>query len=346
MRIAKVAGASLAVVLLLSVGLVGCGPQEAPPPIHEKVNLEFYGGVLGTAPYVVSIAVSDLLRERHPWLRGEVVETLGSVDTINSMGKLSPERKSRSFAFNGAHTHLSRAIQGLPPYKRAFTELRVAGGVTSINLFGFGTFDPEIKTPQDFVGKKLATNPVFMAPVALAVSALTDAWGIYDQIEISYHTPTALRDTLVTGLADFIYPANALIARGGTFMAPPHTIDAMATRQLYWIGFTQEDVDKINAANPWKTRLVRLPKGALGGNNPPEDVDLLSFHSNLFCFDIVDPEVVYELVRFIIENEDEMSRRTGNLPFDGQSVAQLPPGISEDVMHPGALRYFKEQGLR
>ena len=119
----------------------------------------------------------------------------------------------------------------------------------------------------------------------------------------------------------------------------------MATRQAYWIGVTQEEVDKINAIKPWDTSILRLPKGALGGNDPPDDVNLLSFRSGLFCFDSADPELVYELVKFIAENEEELSRRARGYTFDGATLARLAPGFTKDALHPGSLRYFEEQGL-
>ncbi len=364
MQMKKVAGAVLAVVVLLSMALVGCGPEEVappppaapppaapppqtappPPPPHEEVTLECYAGVLGTGPYMIGLALADLLREKHPWLRIDVGETKGVVPTIKTLDGLPPERRAKSFAANGAHTHLTMAWAGVPPYERAYTDLRTFGSDAG-DGYAFGTFDQNIKGPQDMIGKKLASNPVRMAPVIFAMAAL-EAWGIKDKIDISYHNPPDLKDQLITGLADIVYPVNPIITRGGGYTASPHVAEMLATRQVYWIGFTQEDVDKINDMNVWDTSLLDFPKGALGGNDPPEDVGLITFTSNFYCWDTMEEEYVYEMVKFIIENEEEMSRRAGNLRFDGEFVSTLAPGLPEEILHPGALRYFKEAGLR
>jgi len=293
---------------------------------------------------VISLAIAEELRESHPWLRASLLEGIGFGDTIIEMDALPPERKARAFACNGSQVHIKSAATGLPPYERAYTDIRLVGTVME-GTYGFGTYDQELTNPENLRGKKLASMSKFAGPYAIADALLRDAWGIVDDVDISYLKSDALNSALVTGIADFLFPMSISVARGGKFSPDPNTTEIMAARQTYIIGATQADVDKINAAHPWSVSLKELPKGILGENNPPETVNLVTFSTYMMGWETADPEVVYELTKFIAENEEALSSRARNMPLDIQSLARIAPG-DEDLVHPGALRYFEEQGYK
>jgi len=67
--------------------------------------------------------------------------------------------------------------------------------------------------------------------------------------------------------------------------------------------------------------------------------------AGMICWDTVDEEIVYELVKFINENCADWEHRTRH-PGDVESLADFSSGIMEADVHPGALRYYREKGIR
>ncbi len=108
---------------------------------------------------------------------------------------------------------------------------------------------------------------------------------------------------------------------------------------------TEEDINKINAAQPWETWLRKVPKDAGGKGFPPEDTNMMFWIANLACWDSADEEVVYELTKFLDENRDEWERRAMN-PGGIETLVDIGPGFTEADVHPGALRYYTEKGYK
>ncbi len=123
------------------------------------------------------------------------------------------------------------------------------------------------------------------------------------------------------------------------------TTITLSAKQTYWIPVTSEDINKINQKHPWKVVLMPVPKGLVGENAPPEDTGLITFIAAFTCWDTADEEMVYELVKFFDENAEEYTRRTLGRPIGGELMAAFP-GLTEQILHPGALRYYKEKGYK
>ncbi len=336
----------LSVVMLGLILLVAsCAPAEPPPPAepspHEVVNLELYTAMVGSDPYVMGLAMAEMLEDLHPWLRATITETMGSADAVHSADALPPQRRKNVMYLMVLPSHeFVRASLGEPPYKRPFTDLSIAMAVSHAG-FGFATYNPEIRTPKDLIGKKVGVFPKGSAIVTFSDALLKDAWGIYDQVDLSYNVPINFKDLMITGVLD----ATMVISLGtptvtpGGFSASPYTSLVLGAKPTYWIPVIKEDIEKINQKHPWKAGLMEVSKGALGENNPPEDTGLISFAAQINCWDTADEEVVYEMVKFLDENMDEFARRTGRT-----LLVKLTPELPEERLHPGSQAYFKEKG--
>ncbi len=344
MKMVKVIGTILTTVLLLSIAFVGCGPEEPPP--HEEVTLEIYATPMGTPAYIIALGLSELLKERHPWLRASVLEG-GAEENIITTDELPPERRGRALIMQLHHSERFKAMNGWKPYTREYTDLKIVNGLINQG-FTFWSFNPDIRSMQDLAGKKIAANPPPMAPMRI-FDAVMDAWDLRDKVEVSGHRPTDLKDMLMTGVADVAYPTSCQQGKGGTFLVPPYMREAFATKPTYWVTPTQEDVDKINALysagkSAVETKLMEVPKGVVDGENPLHDTAVLLMPTSTMCWDTADPELIYEYVKFLAENADEFSKRGRNMRFSLEFMASSQ-GHTEALMHPGALRYYKEKGV-
>jgi TRAP-type uncharacterized transport system substrate-binding protein len=79
--------------------------------------------------------------------------------------------------------------------------------------------------------------------------------------------------------------------------------------------------------------------------NPQEDIGLVAITETLCAWDITEDEIVYELVRFLDEKASLWPEYTyGCL----SSLARMSrcPMVTDDIVHPGALRYYEEKGIK
>ena len=92
-----------------------------------------------------------------------------------------------------------------------------------------------------------------------------------------------------------------------------------------------------------------MPKGSLRAEGPqsldPEnDTGVAGFNLALCGWDNTDDAVVYELVKFLDENSPLWVELSDGRPFSLGRMSRYP-GLTEDMIHPAALEYYKEKGI-
>ncbi len=333
----------IVVTLVASLIVTACAPK--PTPEHEEVSVDIYGGWLGTGPYFIGVALSEMLYELHPWLKATPLESLGSAGAVHTVEALPTERKNHALITTYTHLDLVLAWQGAEPYEREFTDLKIVAR-TMEPLFGFCSYDPDIRSYEDLIGKKVASFMRGDAPEILFTSLFRDGWGILDQVKMTHHAPPTFKDILITGVVDVVPGAYLWPTREpGEFAVGAFGLEVMGVKQTYWIDVSQEAVDRMNQANPWVTSRTVIPKGGAMENTPPEDTAVISFATIMVAFDTVPEEIVYEVVKFLDENSAEYERRMLGAPLDAALMADVP-GMTEEHFHPGAVKYYKEVGVK
>jgi TRAP transporter TAXI family solute receptor len=310
----------------------------------DTVQLEVYSaGPAGTGAYVASLAISQVISELHPWLRATNLESLGTADAVTTTDALEPGRRKHSFIMSMPNVEFTKARLGEKPYKRKYNDLKFIATISIAN-FGFCTYNPDIKSPRDLIGKTIAVFMKGSAPTTLSDAILRDGWGIYDKIRLSYHSPMAFGDILTTRVADAAFGVLVVPLKGGKFGSNPYFDTIRMSRTTYWLGVSEEDIERINERNPWKASREMIPKDALGAGQPAKDTGLISVPTIMAGWDMGNEEVVYELTKFLAENADTLSSRLQGRPFGLKFMTQYP-GLTEDMVHPGALRYYREKGV-
>jgi len=347
--------------VFVAMGLIlvaaGCAPkpaeegkQEIVSPAEEGkqeiVNLEIYCSPMGTPVYQSAIILSEMLNELHPWIKASPIETLGAVDALTTSSHLRPERRKYALHINISNMDLTKSWGGFEPYKRKYTDLKVLGRYIASG-FGFATYDSEIKTPQDLIGKRIGMSPRGSSPTELCTALLKDSWGIYDKVTLSHHSPPGFKDIITSGAADVLGTLFITEAKGeGNAGTAPYVLDVIGARQTYWINVTQEDIDRVNEKHPWTAFRMVGSKGCLGGDDdPPEDTGSIAIWTPLTAFAEFDDEIAYELIKFLVDNAEEWTSRTLGQDMGPEYLTTLPGLTTEESIHPGALRYYKEQGI-
>jgi len=331
------AAAIIGITLLLnSVPLSGAVARDI-------VKMEMWSSPIGVSPYSSALAVSEMLKAKHPWLRLSPLQGRAFTN-INDQLALSPERRKYCMINSLIHTEYARARLGLKPWRRKLTDLKVVN-VEFNNSMTLATYDSNIKTPKDLIGKKIGTFVKVAAPNAVFFALLRDAWGILDKVKLSYHRPMAMKDMLVTGTADAVFSLNCTELSGGKFGEAPFSSNVTGARKTSWINITPEDIAKINKKNPWKAELMLIPKDALGPGKPPKDTGLITMVMGMMAWQDTPDEITYELAKFMDENANAWSKRLRGARMDHGSMMAWP-GLTEDMVHPGALKYYKEKNIK
>ena len=310
---------------------------------RDIVKLEMWSSPIGVPAYQAALTLSEMLKAKHPWLRLSPIQGRGFTNVHDQIA-LPPERRKYCMVNSIVHSDYAKARLGLKPWKRKFTDLKVVN-VESQNGLSLATYNPKIRTPKDLIGKKVGIFPKVASPNDLIIALMRDAWGILDKVKISYHRPMAMKDMLVTGTVDAVYSINVNPLSGGKYGQAPFSANVLGARKTYWINVTQKDIDIVNKKNPWNADLLAVPKDALGPGSPEKDTGLISLVMGMIAWQDTPEEIIYELIKFVDENANAWSKRLRGFRMDHGSIIAWP-GITEDMVHPGALKYYKEKNIK
>jgi len=339
MDIKRILILAFTVVVLLSF-LAGGKPAPAAAQ-HPIVNLELLGAGFGGSSYLNAFSTADILKKHHPWLRGSPRETFGSVDALRTVGNDPALRKKALWV--GADSTMWVGKKGVTPFKKKYHGLKFVAWLKKHGE-GYVTLNPNIKTKEDLIGKRVAQGPRGGGHGLMADMVLRDCYGLYDKAKPKYMNYTAEKDALADGLVDAAYFWVDHIE--GKYIPSRAVQELMLTRKVYFIPVTQEDIDRGRKASGLPYSVFVIPAGALGETQPKDLPMFFTANNNWCCYEDVPNEYVYEFVKAIAEN-DKLFR---NYFYEGalinkETLGQLPINDESDV-HPGALKYFKEQGMK
>jgi len=120
-------------------------------------------------------------------------------------------------------------------------------------------------------------------------------------------------------------------------------IDIMATTPIRFIGFTEEQAEKIKTKYP-QVPIEHVPAGWYDALPEHEALILLSGFNTAGVRDDFPEELAYQCTKSIAENYDELVAVYGSCevvdPLNSPNI--LAPGV---YLHPGAIRYYREAGV-
>ena len=328
--------------------------------LAKTANLQFLSCAqpLSTAEQVVKW-LSKAFNKNHSWLNAKW-KFIPLPDSLAVIDKMPPDKKKYGFVFYMPVTDFLIARNGTGPeqhkYEKAYPDQMFAGNVSN-GGWTFLTKNPMLaKDPKKLAGKVVGVVHApdakhWGSPTLLSNAILRDAWGILDQVkQIAVPFPKVGEmfkakkfDAVFWGMAD---------NRSGRFTVAGPLIGTLRASPTYWIPLTQKDVDKINAANEWKIGLITVPKNAiklpgppLRFANPQDNVTMADFAGAISVWKDTEDHIVYEMLKFIVDNSDRIEEAGLTMLSDPKDMAQWP-GLTKDMVHPGALRFYKEYGIK
>jgi len=76
------------------------------------------------------------------------------------------------------------------------------------------------------------------------------------------------------------------------------------------------------------------------------DATVLKWNNALTAWDTTDEELVYQLLKFFaVDNAEEWSEVMGSAQSPELLAGRGFLGLTKEMIHPGALRFYEEQGV-
>jgi len=337
----------LVVVMLVgALSLTGCSPAEEPEPSEEPSeevaeepaeefpvidirSLNIAGGGAGGSWYLIVAQLSEQLKETMPGVNVSVVEggAISNVRLVNEgidldMGAaalpdvLTALAKKGSFAEDNIDN-----VKVIMNFAHDFVQFTVKA-------------DSNINSIADLSDKVVLPGPNGWGIEALTRNVLEIYGMTYDDIkanggDISFvswgEAPSLIKD----GHAD-------MVAFKGAFPSA-NIMEIEATNDAKVLSLDQDKLEEFMATNPGYMPGT-IPAGTYKGQS--EDALTIAHTSVLFVNGDLSDDVVYVLTKTLYENAEYFSQ------IEGVVIDENPiEGVDLDVIHPGALRYYEEQGL-
>ncbi len=330
--------ALLVTVFLISILVAlpfisSCAPKA--PDVNE---VDLLASKMGGLAYIATFGLADIINKNHPWLRANAFETTGTTENLKSLA-LEPERRSKTIIFSlVASSHQARI--GDPPYEKPYTTSR-AIALFNASLLFLATLDPNLKTPNDLIGKKVGVFPKGSASNEQWLPIFEQGYGIdLEDIDWVYTPMGPGFDAFADGRVD----ATWLVVGPPPKYAPAGPLSkALATKDVYFIGFSPEAMKLAEEASGYPVPGDWVPAGSINAEQPKlyAHLQYLSWWADLE----LDDDIVYEVTKTIYENVEKFGDyHAATKAMTKDNLAAI--AVSEELFHPGAVRFYKEKGVK
>lgn len=333
---------SFCLVLLLATPsfMVVCTKPALAESTHEEVILTVRTSKFGSQTYLTGHAVEQIVKKaKHPWLRAIAVEGIGGTDNALTYQKLPKEKRATRIINVGDAGYLAALRGSKPWFKKPITDLRGVCLLGTGELF-FASLDPKFKTIYDLAGKTVG-GPKMGSSSSVRFIRFLEAAGIKDKVDVKWlgfrKAPEALGDRRVDAI---------LVVSFGYQVVPGfRPLFSAKADKLYIAGIPQELFPKVRAAG-WPLRSVQVKPQTLSPNQKTAITVHRMLASSWWTGKDTDPEVVYEFVKVLYKNIDKFKDYLSLATCPVKAEMAYLPIESAKEMHPGALKFYKEVGLK
>lgn len=319
----KLLGVLLCSVLVIGL-LAGCGGGEKKPA-KQFVNIAT-GGTAGVY-YPLGGAIAEILNKAIPGMNATAQTTGASVANINMLKDKKIElgmvqNDTAYYALNGAEMFKDKKVDGIRGVSTLYNE--------TVQIVVME--NSSIKSINDLRGKKVAVGAIGSGTEANARQIL-EVYGLtYNDLSPQYLSYAEASNGLKDGNVDA-----AFLTAG----YPTAAVQDLAFQKK--VNLLSFDADKANAL------IKKYPfyaKQTVKANTYPgqtADVQTVAVKAMLVVPESMSADLVYEITKAIYANTDRL-----------KAAHKLGEGITKETalegmpipLHPGAEKYFKENGKK
>lgn len=322
-------------LFLLCTGLAlgGCGKTSAPPQdqtgaASDSLKILTIGTAdSGGTMYPVGSALASVLSGHDEQLKVNLSASNGSYTNVENIknGQFDMGLVSGDVAFS--------AYQGTDEFSGHPVEsLRAIGAVYSSLSTWMAPESEHISYVHELAGHHIAVGPEGSTTELSARTALKAAGLNIANTALENYSFSASVDSVLNGKLDAVHSFAGI---------PVHSLTDLASQTpCRLLEYTDEELQKILAASPFYVRAT-VPAGTY----PGQTETLKTFGIKcLLCVDAsMDEQLVYTITKILDESREELISAhpsLSNLSDPEYICSQLPIAL-----HPGAEKYYTEQGL-
>lgn len=294
----------------------------------ERKFIRFGGSNPGGSWFTIVGGMSAFLSGKIGDLNVTAIATGGSVDN----NRLARKGELDTWLTHSLTAYDSWNGVGLFKDEGMFKDYRMLCGVYENHHHFVTLAKSDIKTMSDLKGKKVCVGSAGSGGAVNSENILK-AIGIWDQIDVSNLTWSASGQALTDGQIDCAgassAPAPAIV-----------TVDAMSDIRL--LELTDEEFDMVLSKFPSYKRSA-IPAGTYKSFD--KESPCIAFQVYIGAHKDADPESIYKMMKVLFdpENAESLGRIHKHLKSLSNSLNSMKSiGIP---LHPGAIKFWEEQGL-
>lgn len=311
--------------LLLSLFL--CHIFSSGEALAQKKLLAMGSTQSSSSHYAYFVAVAKIINTHVPEVSINVVETGASVDNINRI-------KKGQLDLGLTTIHLQyQAFHGMGPWKdNAIKDQYVLWVYQPAPQNFIVREDSGVKTVYDLTGKSF--NPGMRGSATeKTAEAILDALGVKPNFYRggTEDTVAAIKDRRVVGYVK---------SGAGVKSLDASTLDIATFTPIRMIGFTDQDIAKVQTKYP-DLSPVSVPKGIYKDTPAHKTFAMLI---GVVASKSLPEDLVYKMVKAAHENfADQVAAYPS---IKGENLSELTLETCTVPLHPGAIKYYREKGLK
>jgi TRAP transporter TAXI family solute receptor len=335
---------SLALFLAIPISFAIYGSVEAAPASsHPEFKLTIISATTGQPQFVLSQALTEIINNEHSWLQASNVASLGFIDNLKQLARNREMRKNTMIISDDAASWLASMGEG-PFQKFKYGSWRIVSVLSHAGLCLIAR-DPKIKTWRDLKGKRMNVAQKESMLWYFIQLIGENGWGpeLFNSIKKEHMVASVGKDAFLDRLIDVTIMA--MSSAGPHWVPSPQMNEILAAFPVYGVDWGKEAVEAANKKiGAPVLRTVEVPPGAYKLANKEPFSALLA--TNYWLADESMPEeVVYEVVKSVYDNIGKFGEYHAIGKFMSREKMTDVPG-GEKYWHPGALRFFKEKGIK
>jgi TRAP transporter TAXI family solute receptor len=331
-------GCLLSIFIITVSGHVGAATKE-------KTEIQIYSAKFGGVNYLAGLTLAELLNKNHPWLRATNLETTGAQEnTKKDYDDL--KQRAKTLRLGVGHVYWEAKNGRAPLFTQKYEGMKLIL-TFAVSLSGLvATSNPNIHEPKDLIGKRVGIGEKGSAFLVESQFLFRDCWGILDKIRPEYLDFKGARDAFMDGLIDAVFCSGQLPAKGKYVMHPLMQEALRLKKGLHFVNITKEDLARGSKISGWPIAGMNVPVGAFAPNIPARELMVYNTHLMLWAYADVNEEIVYETVKMAHENISKFGEANVAMKIMSEGAFAWLPASSLDEVHPGALKYYKEKGIK
>ena len=306
----------------------------------QEKRFEICSGAFGGTAFQCGFAISEIIKKINPEYEILPVETSGSHGTY-MRAVSSPER----MLISAAVTPFREAIIGKSPYPKAYPNLKLIGFMTS-NVQTLVTYDPEIQSVEDMAGKRIGLRVRNTTTGKYLWSVIKHGIPDSEKNEPMYMNWGALQSGMMDGSLD-VCAMGVAVNPNGPWKPVSIYMEMVASRGApRFLSVKQEWLDAAGKEDGMIYPPLVIPRGAIAENVPDRDVLAWEERIGIFGFSETPDELAYDIARILCDNQKEITAITPIGLLMSREITVPGSDMPDEQIHPGALKYYKEKGLR